>query len=50
MGITFDLIFPYIETINEKAVAENIDLKTAAYNLAVRYANKRYMQTYQQHL
>jgi hypothetical protein len=34
MGITFDLMFPYIETINEKAVTENLDLKTAAYNLA----------------
>ncbi len=34
IGITFDLIIPYMETLNEKAVAENIDLKTSAYNLA----------------
>src|SRR5207244_8876158 len=33
-GITLDLMFPYMETLNEKAVAEKVDLKTAAYNLA----------------
>lgn len=33
VGITFEVIFPYIETINEKSALENIDLKTAAYNM-----------------
>ena len=32
-GITLDLMFPYMETLNEKAMTENTDLKTAAYNL-----------------
>jgi hypothetical protein len=27
-------MFPYMETLNEKAVVEKVDLKTAAYNLA----------------
>jgi hypothetical protein len=31
MGVTFDLLIPYLMTVNEKAVTENIDLKTAAY-------------------
>jgi hypothetical protein len=34
MGVTFDLILPYMETINETAVVKSIDLKAAAYNLA----------------
>ncbi len=33
IGISFELILPYMESLNEKAVAENIDLRTAAYNL-----------------
>jgi alcohol dehydrogenase class IV len=32
-GITLALILPYITAINEKAVADNIDLKTSANNL-----------------
>ena len=32
-GITLELIHPYLSAINEKAVAENMDLKTAANNL-----------------
>ena len=35
MGITFDLILPYIETIREKVVLENIDSSRAAYNLTL---------------
>jgi hypothetical protein len=27
-------MFPYIETLNEKAITDNVDLRTAAYNLA----------------
>jgi hypothetical protein len=33
MNVTFQIILPYIMAINEKAVAENIDLTTSAYNL-----------------
>lgn len=33
IGITFDLVIPYITAINEKPALENIDLKTAAYNI-----------------
>jgi len=33
MGVTFNLILPYIETISEKAVSENIDFLKAAYSL-----------------
>jgi hypothetical protein len=32
-GISLELILPYLSAINEKAVGENIDLKTAANNL-----------------
>jgi prefoldin subunit 5 len=32
-GITFDLVLPYMMAINEKSALENIDLKTAAYNM-----------------
>lgn len=41
-GITLELIFPYMETINENAVAENIDLKTAAYNLTQNLLDYRH--------
>jgi len=44
-GITFDLIFPYIETLNEKAVLENIDLKTAAYNLILELRDYRQLRS-----
>jgi hypothetical protein len=33
-GISFELILPYMQTIEDKAVAENIDIKTAVYGLA----------------
>jgi hypothetical protein len=33
VGITFELIMPYLPTINEKSALENVDLKTAAYNI-----------------
>ena len=33
MDVTFQIILPYIMAINEKAMAENIDLTTSAYNL-----------------
>jgi hypothetical protein len=33
-GITLDLMFPYMETIHEKAEAEKIDIRSAAYGLA----------------
>ena len=41
MGITFDLILPYIETIREKVVLENIDSSRAAYNLTLELRNYR---------
>src|SRR5215831_17250902 len=41
MGITFDLILPYIETIREKAVLENMDSSKAAYNLTLELRNYR---------
>ena len=33
-GITFDLLFPYLLSINEKATTENIDQKSAAQDIA----------------
>jgi len=41
MGITFDLILPYIETIREKVVLENIDSSRAAYYLILELRNYR---------
>jgi hypothetical protein len=41
-GISLELILPYLSAINEKAVAENIDLKTASNNLV--YDIREYRQ------
>lgn len=36
-GVTFDLIMAYLTAINEMAALENIDVKTAAYNMIKEY-------------
>ena len=46
-GITLELILPYLSAINEKAVAENIDLKTAANNLVYDIREYRQLGTLQ---
>lgn len=34
MGITFDLMMPYLLAVNEKSALESIDQKTATYDIA----------------
>jgi hypothetical protein len=46
-GISLELILPYLSAINEKAVAENIDLKTAANNLVYDIREYRQLGTLQ---
>jgi len=46
-GITLELILPYLSAINEKAVAENIDLKTSANNLVNDIQEYRQLGTLQ---
>ena len=46
-GITLGLILPYLSAINEKAVAENIDLKTSANNLVNDIREYRQLGTLQ---
>jgi len=45
MGVTFDLLIPYLMTVNEKAVTENIDLKTAAYNIVHDFREYRDLES-----
>jgi hypothetical protein len=33
LGLTYDLLIPYWMTLQEKSASENLDIKTAAYNL-----------------
>src|SRR5262249_37147625 len=46
-GITLELILLYLSAINEKAVAENIDLKTSANNLVYDIREYRQLETLQ---
>jgi hypothetical protein len=46
-GISLELILPYLSAINEKAVGENIDLKTAANNLVNDIQEYRQLGTLQ---
>ena len=46
-GISLELILPYLSAINEKAVAENIDLKTSANNLVYDIREYRQLGTLQ---
>jgi len=46
-GISLELILPYLSAINEKAVAENIDLKTSANNLVNDIQEYRQLGTLQ---
>src|SRR5215831_7003092 len=46
-GITLELILPYLSAINEKALAEVIDLKTAANNLVNEIQEYRQLGTLQ---
>ena len=46
-GITLELILPYLSAINEKAVAEKIDLKTSANNLVYDIREYRQLGTLQ---
>ena len=46
-GISLELILPYLSAINEKAVAEKIDLKTAANNLVYDIREYRQLGTLQ---
>jgi len=45
LGVTFDLLIPYLMTVNEKAVTENIDLKTAAYNIVHDFREYRDLES-----
>jgi len=46
-GITFTIIFPYIMAIHQKAIEENIDLKTSASNLVHDIRENRRLGTLQ---
>jgi hypothetical protein len=46
-GITLEFILPYLSAINEKALAEVIDLKTAANNLVNDIQEYRQLGTLQ---
>jgi hypothetical protein len=46
-GISLELILPYLSAINEKAVTENIDLKTSANNLVYDIREYRQLGTLQ---
>ena len=46
-GITMELILPYLSAINEKALAEVADLKTAANNLVYDIREYRQLGTLQ---
>jgi hypothetical protein len=46
-GITFTIIFPYIMAIHQKAIEENIDLKTSASNLVHDIRENRRLETLQ---
>jgi hypothetical protein len=46
-GITFNIIFPYIMAIHQKAVEENIDLNTSASNLIHDIRENRQLGTLQ---
>ena len=45
LGVTFDLLIPYLMTVNEKAVTENIDLKTVAYKIVHDFREYRDLES-----
>ena len=50
IGVTFDLLILYLMTVNEKAVMENIDPKTAAYNIELDFREYRNLGTLQRRI
>jgi len=45
MGVTFDLILPFMETVRENAVLENMDFTRAAYDLTLELRNYRHLDS-----
>jgi hypothetical protein len=50
VGITFQLIVPYVMAIHEKSALEYIDLKTAAYSIADEIKSHRDLETLNRHI